>query len=284
MSASSTFRASVSPTGLRRADEALPNEDTLARYLRDIARTPLLSREDEAALARRVRNGDRAAFEALVRANLRFVVTVARHYPSRRVPLPDRIAEGNLGLLRAAERFDPSQGARFVTYAVYWIRQAIGRAVGEQSGLVHVPREALRAANDSTHDRESRRAADSQRRWNSERARIALRPALSLDTPLDDDTTTPLAETIAAEGHAADAAAETTAIRRAIAQALATLSERDGLIVRLHFGLDGRGPFPAEEIASQLGVPVRRVKQRLALAIAHLRQGEAARALAAFAS
>ena len=284
MSASSTLRPNVSPAGLRRPHEAVPNEDTLAGYLREIARTPLLTREDEAALTRRARNGDRAAFEALVSANLRFVVTVARHYPSRRVSLPDRIAEGNLGLLRAAERFDPSQGARFVTYAVYWIRQAIGRAVGAQSRLVRVPREALKAATDSTDDRKSTRAADSQRRWNSERARIALRPALSLDTPLDDDTTTPLAETIAAEGHAADAGVEATAIRRAIAQALATLSDRDGLIVRLHFGLDGGGPFTVEEISSHVGMPARRVKQRLALAIARLRQGEAARALVAFSS
>ncbi|MFN8583052.1 MAG: sigma-70 family RNA polymerase sigma factor [Gemmatimonadaceae bacterium] len=266
-------------------DAAEPSENTLAGYLREIARIPLLSQEDEMALARRARNGDRIAFEALVGANLRFVVTVARRYPSRWVSLSDRIAEGNLGLLRAAEKFNPSRGARFVTYAAYWIRQAIGRAVGEQSRLVRVPREALRAANDSTEDQESFRIADSQRRWKAERTRMALRPALSLDTLEDDDASIPLAEMIAVDvGRAADAAVETTAVRGAIEQALATLSDRDGQIVRLHFGLDRRGPLTVEEIATELGVPVRRVEQRLALAIARLRQGEAARTLLAFAS
>ena len=263
-------------------DAANPGDDSLTEYLREIARTPLLTREQEMALACRIQRGDAAAVDALIRANLRFVVIVAKRYRSRHVPLLDLIAEGNLGLLRAAEKFDPSHGARFVTYAAHWIRQAIARAVADQSRIVRVPRDARRAASES---RTLVDATHGDLRWDGERVRIAMRPALSLEAPIDEESSIPLGDMLATDdSSSSDAAADENAMRSAIAQALAGLRASDALIVALHFGLDGDGPCSIDEIAARLQMQVGHVRQRLALAVAQLREGQAARLLAAFAA
>ena len=157
---------------------ASPDCDMLTLYLRDIGLVPLLSREDEASLARRIRAGDLEARDSLVRANLRFVVAVAMRYRHRGVLLSDLIDEGNLGLIRAAEKFDETRGIRFVAYAVWWIRRAIADAIAEQSHIVRVPRHAYArdrgVASDAT-------PSNHQTRWEEERIRIAMRTPRSLE-------------------------------------------------------------------------------------------------------
>ncbi|HYD52056.1 MAG TPA: RNA polymerase sigma factor RpoD/SigA, partial [Gemmatimonadaceae bacterium] len=123
----------------RRDPAATRSGDALAAYLREIGRPPLLRREEEAALVRRWRAGDRDALDALICANLRFVVAIAKRYQHQGVPLPDLVSEGNLGLIRAAHRFDESRGIKFISYAVWWVRQAILQALAEQSRIVRVP-------------------------------------------------------------------------------------------------------------------------------------------------
>ncbi len=114
-------------------------EGSLDQYLKEISQYPLIDREEEAALARRIRKNDEDALNKLVRSNLRFVVSVAKKYQNQGVPLPDLINEGNLGLIRAAHKFDETKGIKFISYAVWWIRQAILQALAEQSRIVRVP-------------------------------------------------------------------------------------------------------------------------------------------------
>src|SRR5213594_2104685 len=122
-----------------REETRTTSRENLRVYLKEIAQIPLLSREDEVALARRVRAGDAAAKAALTEANLRLVVQVARRYLNRGLPLPDLIEEGNLGLLRSVEKFDPDRGTRFSTYAVWWIRHAVTRALANQARMIRLP-------------------------------------------------------------------------------------------------------------------------------------------------
>jgi len=122
-----------------REETRTTSRENLRVYLGEIARIPLLSREEEAALARRVRAGDAAAKAALTEANLRLVVQVARRYLNRGLPLPDLIEEGNIGLLRAVEKLDPDRGTRFSTYATWWIRQAVVRALANQARMIRLP-------------------------------------------------------------------------------------------------------------------------------------------------
>jgi RNA polymerase primary sigma factor len=125
----------VRPSGKRRSSD----EGSLDQYLRDISIYPLITREEEAALARRIRENDQEALDTLVRSNLRFVVSVAKKYQNQGVSLSDLINEGNLGLIRAAHKFDETKGIKFISYAVWWIRQAILQALAEQSRIVRVP-------------------------------------------------------------------------------------------------------------------------------------------------
>jgi len=222
--------------------------------LRDIAGSDPLPRAREAELAHRWRQaGDRQALEALVRANLRFVVSVAKRYRNRGLPLEDLVNEGNLGLLRAAERFEPDRGVRFISYAVWWIRQAILRALSRSEAplLPEVGRPRTRSGRD---DRSTRRL------------RI-----VSLDDPAGDRAGERLRDLVADERvPPPDAELERRRRRDRMDARLATLPEREERVLRMYFGLDDGTQAGLAEIGTTLGVSRERARQIKARALARL--------------
>ncbi len=231
---------------------------SLELYLRDISRSSPLEREREAELARRWREGgDRLALETLVRANLRFVVSVAKRYRNRGLPLEDLVNEGNLGLLRAAERFEPERGVRFISYAVWWIRQAILRALAraEAPTLARGGRPSRRSGREGAGGRDAPR-----------RLRV-----VSLDEPVHGRSGGRLADLVADERFPSPVAGlERRRLRDRIDARLVTLPEREERVLRMYFGLDGTRPLDLAEIGRSLGVSRDRVRQIKARALARL--------------
>ncbi len=272
------------------------DEGALDHYLRDIGAYRLITRDQEVELARRARAGDRDALDALVRANLRFVVSVAKKYQNHGVALDDLIAEGNVGLIRAAHRYDESRGIKFISYAVWWIRQAVLQALADQGRVVRVP--LNRAA---TLHRIGRRANALFQQMGREATpaevaegtgvteadvdeAVAVRQAYrSLDAPLGDGEDARLLDYLADEHSAGP---EEQVIARALAEAvavsLAPLKEREGKILRLYFGLDGAEPMTLEQIGALLGITRERVRQIKEKALSRLRHVSQARALESF--
>jgi RNA polymerase primary sigma factor len=270
--------------------------DTLEQYLAEIAASPLLTPADEVDLARRIARGDDAAFQRLVRANLRFVVSIAKRFASYEVPLLDLIAEGNLGLMRAAERYHGSLGVRFVSYAVWWIRQAIIAALAEQGRAIRLPLQRVGAAH-----RLARRADRLERALGRPATRAdltavsglsareidatALLPCrqVSLDAPIVIGREERLADRLADTATPSpDATLVDGALRATIAASLATLPARDARVLRLYYGFDDGESHTLEEIGALLGVTRERARQLKERGLAHLRTGERARALETF--
>jgi RNA polymerase primary sigma factor len=256
----------------------------LAVYLREIARIPLLTREQEGELARRIRGGEEAAKQRLVEANLRLVVQVARRYINRGLPLPDLIEEGNIGLLRAVEKFEPERGTRFATYATWWIRQAISRALANQARTIRLPvhvemllgrykRERDRLTQ--TLDRvptagELAQALGTSEEQIGELEELRLQP-VSLDAPLGADTRR-VGDTIVDE--AADPAAALTRLfheRADLVAVLDDLAPNERAVLRRRFGLDGDEPETLEAIGRRLDYSRERVRQIEAAGLRKLR-------------
>lgn len=266
------------------------------RYFRDIAAYPLLSMAEERALSTRIRDGDQEARDALVRANLRFVVTVARRYEHHGVPLADLINEGNLGLLRGAARFDGEQGVRFISYATWWVRQAILQLLAEQGRPVRVPPRAAdtmyrigrRAiALRHTLGREATPAELAASTGVTESAVVTAtgirRQHLSLDAPVAPGAGLLVRDQLADAGSAApDERVMEAALVEAVRASVAALPARQALVVRRYFGLDGDASMTLEEIGTELGVTRERVRQIKAAALATLRVGRVGAVLAAF--
>lgn len=271
-------------------------EGSLDHYLRDISVFPLISRDQEAALARRIRAGEQEALDCLVRSNLRFVVSVAKKYQNQGVSLSDLINEGNLGLIRAAHKFDETKGIKFISYAVWWIRQAILQALAEQSRIVRVPLNRAGALH-----RIGRRANMLQQELGREATHAEIAEGmdlteeevaktvaisqghLSLDAPLSAGDDTRLLDYLADEESAApDEQTFERALGDAVAESLASLKERESKILRLYFGLDGDEPMTLEEIGALLGITRERVRQIKEKALSRLRHVSQARALASF--
>jgi RNA polymerase primary sigma factor len=284
--------AGARPPALRgRADE-----ESLDHYLRDIGAFPLITREREAELARGIRAGDQDALETLVRSNLRFVVSVAKKYQKQGVSLSDLINEGNLGLIRAAHKFDETKGIKFISYAAWWIRQAILQALAEQSRIVRVPlgragamyrvrkrANALRQelGREPTHAE----IAEGTTLTATDVARLACiaQAVVSLDAPLAPGEGARLQDLLAdEESMAPDEQMCERALSEAVAASLASLTAREGKILRLYFGLDGDGPTTLEVIGTRMGVTRERVRQIKEQALSRLRQAERARSLASF--
>ncbi len=277
--------------------QARPGRDgSLDQYLREISRYPLIDREEEARLARGIRNGDPECLDRLVRSNLRFVVSVAKKYQNQGVLLVDLINEGNVGLIRAAHRFDESKGIKFISYAVWWIRQAILQALAEQSRIVRVP---LNRAG--TLNRIGRRSSELQQELGREptveelaqdlelsREEVAstlviAQTHLSLDQPsLPDDDTRLLDFLPDRSAPLPEDAAHRQALKETVERALATLEEREAKILRLYFGLDDQEPMTLEEIGSLLGVTRERVRQVKERALKRLRHTSRSRFLDTF--
>lgn len=261
--------------GSSSAAKRLAPVDTLADYLDEIGRYPLLTREQELALGRRIRAGDAKAVDTLVCANLRFVVSIAKKYQGRAVPLLDLIDEGNLGLVRAAQKFDETKGVRFITYGVWWIRQAILQALAEQSRIVRVPMHRAgtlwsigKRANslllELGREPTAEEIADGMEITEEEVTKtLAIsQTQLSLDAPMkpgedgalldylpDDVTLQP------------DEQAFEKARSESIQEELSQLKERESKILRLYFGLDGDDSMTLEQIGSIFGITRERVRQ-----------------------
>jgi RNA polymerase primary sigma factor len=256
----------------------------LAVYLREIARIPLLTREQEGELARRVRAGDEAAKQRLIEANLRLVVQVARRYINRGLPLPDLIEEGNIGLLRAVEKFEPERGTRFATYAIWWIRQAVSRALANQARTIRLPvhvemllgrykreRERLtQELNRVPTPAELARALGTSEEQIGELEELRLQP-ISLDAPVGTDTRR-VGDTIIDE--TADPAAALTRLFHARADLVAVLDDlapNERAVLRRRFGLDGDEPETLEAIGRRLDYSRERVRQIEAAGLRKLR-------------
>jgi RNA polymerase primary sigma factor len=268
----------------------------LDRYLSDIGRFPLLTREREIELARRVRDGDRDALDALVRANLRFVVSVAKKYQHQGMALDDLVAEGNVGLLRAVHKYDETKGVRFISYAVWWIRRNVLQALADQGRIVRVPvnragtlHRIVRCANLLRQElgREPTHAeiAEALNLTGAEVAEseVISQVHLSLDAPLGDDDDARLLDYLADE-HSATSEEQATerALADAVAASLAVLKERESRTLQRYFGLDGDEPMTLDEIGAELGISRERARQIKENALSRLRHAPRARSLAGF--
>jgi RNA polymerase primary sigma factor len=272
--------------------------DILDQYLHEVSKTPLLTSQQEMAIARRVVEGDAEAMQELVKRNLRFVISVAKKYQNRGLALTDLIGEGNVGLLTAARKFDPDQGVKFISYAVWWIRQSILAALARQGRSVRVPLNRTADLSRIVRSAETLRQ-DLQREPTPEEIAAATGLALDvvqslatlnssdvrLDGPLDQETDRSLIDrfVVDEEGHT-EAQVMDRLLTEQIALALSSLPPRDAKVLQLYFGLKDGREHTLEEIGAMLGVTRERVRQLRDRALKRLRDGEVGRALASFAA
>ncbi len=274
------------------------DRDLLDQYLFEVSKTPLLTPTEEIELAKKVRAGDQAAMQELAKRNLRFVISVAKKYQNRGLPLTDLIGEGNVGLLTAARKFDPDQGVKFISYAVWWIRQAILASLARQGRTVRVP---LNRTADLSKIVKTAEALRQEMRREPTPEEISTATSLSLevvqslaalntgevrlDAPLDPDGDRSLIERFIAED-LPDTEEKTMErfLTDEVDEALETLPPRDARVLRLYFGLDGGREHTLEEIGGMLGVTRERVRQLRDRALRRLREGAVGRALASFAA
>jgi RNA polymerase primary sigma factor len=277
---------------------AVDEASALDQYLRDVSRHELITPEEEIELGRRAREGDEEAVQKLVRANLRFVISVAKKYQNRGVSLIDLIQEGNVGLVTAARKFDPSQGVKFISYAVWWIRQAILSSLANQGRAVRVPlnrasdlarifreRERLKQELGRDPTTEEVAAATNLTPEVVESLQTLNAAEIRLDAPIGDSDDSQLVERfITEEAYEPAEVVEERLMAEQIERALETLSPRDARVLRLYFGLEGGREHTLEEIGNLLGVTRERVRQLRDRALKRLREGEMGVALESFAA
>jgi len=254
---------------------AVDGPSSLGAYLREIARIPMISREEEIRLGKLALKGDQKAIQGLVEANLRFVVKVANRFSGAGPSLLDLINEGNIGLLQAARRFDPARNVKFISYAVWWIRQGIMQLLAEQSGPTRLPLKQAgllykirRKTEELTkeHDREptTKELADAlgvKLREIEEIQRVARRP-VSLDSPITEDSETAYMDLMADEdAPAVDRDLLESSLRGEIAGLLGNLAPREREVIELRFGIAAGETMTLEEVGKQLGLSRERVRQ-----------------------
>jgi len=271
------------------SDPASEVVDTLSDltqlYLHEIGAKPLLDAQEERAVARAAVAGDFAARQTMIERNLRRVVNIAKHYLNRGMPLLDLVEEGNLGLMHAIEKFDPERGFRFSTYASWWIRQAIERAIMNQSRTIRLPVHVVKDMNGVLRARRHLEAHAEKAVSAEDIAHLCGKPAdevrrmlqlaehtASLDAPLDIDPGLSVGDAIAAEdGPAPDALLETHEIEALVRDWLAQLNPRQRLVIERRFGLDGSDIATLEALAGELGLTRERVRQVQVEALTRLR-------------
>ncbi|MBQ7734773.1 MAG: RNA polymerase sigma factor RpoD/SigA [Bacteroidales bacterium] len=258
---------------------------SLDKYLHDIGKVELITAEEEVELARKIKDGDQAALEKLTKANLRFVVSVAKQYQNQGLSLPDLINEGNLGLIKAAQRFDETRGFKFISYAVWWIRQSILQALAEQSRIVRLPLNKIGTINkinkayaylEQEYEREPRadeiaallditesEVKDSMR--NSSRH-------LSMDASLTQDKDNNMYDVLKSEDSPTpDKGLLYESLKQEINRTISTLPQREADIIKLYFGLDSKHPMTLEEIGEKFELTRERVRQIKEKAIRRLK-------------
>jgi RNA polymerase primary sigma factor len=253
------------------------NRDTpsLDKYLQEIGKVELISPEDEVMLARRIKSGDREALAKLVKANLRFVVSVAKQYQNQGMSLPDLINEGNLGLMKAAQRFDETRGFKFISYAVWWIRQAILQSLAEQARIVRLPVNKIGSINRinrafSRLEQEYEREPSSQEiadmlEMASDEVKEALKTngrTVSMDAPISSEEDNTMYDVLQSnDAPSPDKNLINESLAYEIERALSTLSPREAKVLKLYFGISMKHPFTLEEIGEELGLTRERVRQ-----------------------
>lgn len=275
----------------------IADEGSLALYLREIGKLQPLSSEQEAILAARIRIEDRVALDTLVKANLRFVVSVARNYQNQGLSLCDLINEGNVGLVRAARRFDEKKNFRFISYAVWWIRQAILQALAEQSRIMRLPLNragAIHKISKTTIELEQRysRMPDvSEIARKLELTEAAVQETIniasnhvSLDAPLKDNDGSTLLDMIQqqGEGNSPDEGIHAISLHNEIHRMLDTLTEREKEIIKLYFGIDNEAAFTLDEIGRRFNITRERVRQIKSKALDRLKGSPGVKSLEAF--
>ncbi len=257
---------------------------SLDKYLQEIGREGLITIEEEVELAQRIRKGDRVALEKLTRANLRFVVSVAKQYQNQGLTLPDLINEGNIGLIKAAEKFDETRGFKFISYAVWWIRQSILQALAEQSRIVRLPLNQVGSLN-KINKAFARFEQENERRPSPEElaSKLDISPDkiadtmrisgrhVSVDAPFTEGEDNSLLDVLVnSDSPRADKILLNESLAREIDRSLSTLSEREADIVRSFFGV-GCQEMTLEEIGDKFGLTRERVRQIKEKAIRRLR-------------
>lgn len=271
-------------------------DKSLDLYLREIGETPLINAAEEVELAKRIKQGDQRALEKLTKANLRFVVSVAKQYQNQGLSLADLINEGNIGLIKAAKRFDETRGFKFISYAVWWIRQAILQSLAEQSRIVRLPLNRV-----GTLHKIGKISSSLQQEFGREPSaneiakKLSLTEGevsdtlkisnshLSLDAPFSVSEDNSLIDILEDEEQASpDESLLSDSLRVEIEKALDTLSPREALVINLYFGLNHAKPLTLEEIGARFSLTRERVRQIKEKAIRRLRHASRSKALRAY--
>ena len=268
------------------ADKAPLHTDAVWQYLKDIHDIPLLTRDQEVALAQRIEAGDRAALATFTRSNLRLVVSVAKKYVGRGLPLIDLIQEGNIGLMRAAEKFDWRRGFKFSTYGIWWVRQAVQRAIAEKGRVVRLPAHIrdelskLNAAQQQLPQLLGRAPTDDELAAEMgiapervREVRQARKLTASIDRPLGEEGDASLADLVMDEsGASPEELAHAAQVARDTDDAMsAALTPREKLILQLRYGMAGKNTYSLEEISARTGLTPDRIRQIEKRAITKLR-------------
>ncbi len=276
-------RAATEPAPTR---ERYDGDSAIKLYLREIGQVPLLTIEEENSLAARIKKGDKAAREHMIKANLRLVVKIAHDYENYGLPLLDLISEGNIGLMKAVEKFDPAKGGKLSTYGSWWIKQAIKRALANQSKTIRLPvhlvdkiakmrRVALKLQEEFGREPTDEELAEEMNMSPSRVAQMrtaAIRPA-SLDAPIGDDDSQTFSDLVSDE-HAHDPYEdlEDKTVTGMLQEMVKTLDAREATILRYRFGLDGGNEKTLEEVGQKFGVTRERVRQIQNIALKRLRK------------
>lgn len=266
----------------------LPSVDrnVMRTYMQEIGKTPLLSKEEEVELAARIREGDKAARDRMISANLRLVVKIAHDYNNFGLPLLDLISEGNIGLIKAVERFDPSKGGKLSTYAAWWIKQAIKRALANQSKTIRLPvhlvdriakmRKVTAQLTDELDreptDEEIAFAMDLPVNKVAHLKSVSIRPA-SLDAPVGEDGDTTFGELVGDENEASPLEnLQEKSVSKDLLSVIRQLEDREAEIIQLRFGLDGNRPLTLEEVGEYFDITRERVRQIQNIALHKMRR------------
>ncbi|MDX2301742.1 MAG: sigma-70 family RNA polymerase sigma factor [Microscillaceae bacterium] len=266
---------------------------SLDKYLQEIGKVDLLTPDEEVELAKRIKEGDQLALEKLTKANLRFVVSVAKQYQNQGLSLGDLINEGNLGLIKAAQRFDETRGFKFISYAVWWIRQSILQALAEQSRIVRLPLNRVGSLN-----KISKTFSELEQRYEREPSPDELAEVLevatseiidtlkisgrhvSMDAPFVQGEENSLLDVLENDSEETpDSSLISDSLRREVQRALSTLTQREADVVSLYFGLNGEHSLTLEEIGEKFNLTRERVRQIKEKAIRRLRHTSRSKAL-----
>lgn len=248
---------------------------SLDKYLHEIAKVELVTAEEEVRLAKKIKKGDKEALETLIKANLRFVVSVAKQYQNQGLSLPDLINEGNLGLIKAAQRYDETRGFKFISYGVWWIRQAILQALAEQARIVRLPLNKIGSIT-RINKTFNRLEQEFQREPTPEEVAFLLNTSskvvedalkvsshhISMDAPIHDDEISNLYDVLLNEDSLSpDKGLMKVSLCKEIERSLSTLAEREADVIRYYFGLNGTRQHTLEEIGDEFGLTRERVRQ-----------------------